>query len=419
MRCAVLAVGTELLLGQIANTNAAWIGAELAAAGIDCHQQMVVGDNAGRIVAALRQLLAGSDAVIVSGGLGPTQDDLTREAIAALLGVGLERDEAIVERLRHRFASRGMSMPENNLRQADVPHGATVIPQQPGTAPGLACPVGDTGKTVYAVPGVPWEMQTMVGEFVVPDLRRQAGQSDVIRSRVLRTWGHSESRLAEMLAEYVADLDERGTATLAFLASGAAGIRVRLTVKAGSDAQAEAALEPEVATVSEILGPSVFSTQDRSVEEELLLLLRAAGLTLATAESVTGGLIAARVTAVPGASEVFRGSVVGYASDVKHSLLGVPPGPVVTEDAALAMAAGARRTLGADCAVATTGVAGPDTQEGRPVGTVCLAWSTPAAAGSRTVRLPGDRARVREYAATSALDLLRRELTATDRTHAD
>ncbi|HEX9969662.1 MAG TPA: molybdopterin-binding protein, partial [Acidimicrobiales bacterium] len=197
MRCEVVAIGTELLLGQIVDTNSSWIGEQLAAAGIDSHFQVKVGDNLARMTQAIRIALSRSEAVIVCGGLGPTQDDITREAIAAVMNVPLERDEAVVERIAAMFRSRDRVMPENNKRQADVPRGATVIPQTRGTAPGLVCPVGE--KVVYAVPGVPHEMKEMLERAVLPDLRARAGDASVIVSRTLRTWGESESGLNERL----------------------------------------------------------------------------------------------------------------------------------------------------------------------------------------------------------------------------
>src|SRR5262245_44596889 len=201
MRCDVLAVGTELLLGQIVDTNSAWLGEQLAASGIDSLLQVKVGDNVGRIATRLRSMLADADAVIVCGGLGPTHDDLTRDAIADVMGTTLERDEAVVDVIRELFASRGRRMPDNNLRQADVPVGASIIPQTRGTAPGLICPVvvDDVEKLVFAVPGVPHEMEDMFKRAVLPELRRHAGDTYGIVSRVLRTWGESESGLNERL----------------------------------------------------------------------------------------------------------------------------------------------------------------------------------------------------------------------------
>ncbi len=411
MRAEVVAVGTELLLGQIVDTNSSWIGETLAEAGIDSHYQTKVGDNLERIVLALRTALARSDAVIACGGLGPTQDDITREAIAEVMNVKLVRDEALMERIRAMFGSRGREMAENNARQADLPEGATPIPQVRGTAPGLICPVGR--KVIYAVPGVPHEMEEMIGRAVIPDLQSRMSVRSVIVSRTLRSWGMAESTLAELLAPRLKALDAVGNPTIAFLASGIEGIKVRITAKAEDHARAAALLDVEEAEVRSLLGSSVFGVDQETMEHAVGALLVERGLTLALAESVTGGLVSSRLVSVPGASGWFRGSVVAYDSAVKRSVLGVPPGPVVTEEAALAMAEGARSVLGADVGLGVTGVAGPTEQEGQPVGTV---WCGVAGPGSATaaqgIRLPGDRERIRQFASISLLDMLRRRLMA-------
>ena len=431
MRVEIVAVGTELLLGQIADTNSAWLGQQLAAAGVDSHFHQAVGDNHARIVLALRTALARGDAVIVCGGLGPTQDDITREAIAEVMGVPLVRDEAVLARVAAQFAARGREMSANNARQADVPVGATVIEQVRGTAPGLVCPLG--GKVLYAVPGVPHEMAEMYERGILPDLRRRleaAGEVGVIASRVLRTWGASESALAEALEERIDALDAAaasagpgashgpgGTATVAFLASGIEGIKVRLTVRAADVAAAGAALDAEEAVaravIAERLGDIVFGVDDETMEQAVASALTARGLSLAVAESLTGGLVAARLVDVGGASGWFRGGVVAYDSAVKHALLGVPEGPVVSEQAAASMAEGVRRLLHADVGLGITGVAGPTTQEGRPPGTVYVGLALPGGPPvTRGLTLPGDRPRVRQYSTITALDLLRRELAA-------
>jgi nicotinamide-nucleotide amidase len=408
MRCEIIAIGTELLLGQIVDTNSSWMGEHLAVAGIDSHFQTKVGDNLERIVSSIRLGLERSDAVILCGGLGPTQDDITREAIAEVMGVSLVRHPEIGERIRAMFAARGRTMSDNNLRQADVPEGATVIPQMPGTAPGLLCPVND--KVVYAVPGVPHEMREMLRGTVIPDLQKRAGLSAVISSRVLRTWGHAESGLAEMLAGRIDELDSIGNPTLAFQASGIEGIKVRITAKASSAVEVEAILADEEARLRSMLGEVVFGVDNQTMESVVIDMLRDRGLSLGIAESLTGGLMGTRFTSVPGASDVFRGSIVSYASDVKFSVLGVPEGPVVTAQAAQDMAEGARRVLGADVALATTGVAGPAEQEGHPVGTVFLGLAMDGASEAQQVKLPGDRQRIRQYAVISAVNLLRKRL---------
>ena len=308
------------------------------------------------------------------------------------------------------FGSRGRDMPANNLRQADVPEGATVMAQQPGTAPGLICPVGD--KVIYAVPGVPYEMKEMVEGTVLPDLARRAGVQSVIRSRTLRTWGHSESGIAEVLADRIVELDALGNPTIAFLASGIEGLKVRITAKADDDAAAESILEAEVAVLAPILGDWTFSADDESMETVVLGLLRERGLTLAVAESVTGGLVTARLTDVPGTSDVLKGGVVSYFSEVKYDLLDVPDGPVVSLEAAKAMADGVRKLLEADVGLGVTGVAGPEEQEGQPVGTVFCGWAIGDDVDAVRVQLPGDRRRVRDFATITLLDLLRRRLLA-------
>lgn len=414
MRAEVVAIGTELLLGQIVDTNSSYIGGQLAATGIDCHFQTRVGDNLERIALALRTALSRSDAVIACGGLGPTQDDITRDALAAVMNVGLRRDEAVLAVIRTMFSRRNRTMSESNARQADVPEGATIIPQTLGTAPGLICPVGH--KVVYAVPGVPYELYDMLERAVLPDLRARAGEPSVIASRTLRTWGLTESRLAEVLGPHIEELDVRGAAesagvpTIAFLASGIEGIKVRVTVK-GTDASSTGpVLDAEEATIRSVVGRAVFGVDDETMEVAVGSLLLRSGRTLAVAESLTGGLVASRIVAVPGASEWFRGAVVAYSSEVKRDVLGIGEGPVVSAPAAAELAERARELLGADVGLATTGVAGPAEQEGQPAGTVFCGIALAGSSEAVELRLPGDRERVRQYATISALDVLRQRL---------
>ena len=436
MRIEIVAVGTELLLGQITDTNSRWMGEHLAAAGVTSQFHQAVGDNHGRIVLALRTALARSDGVIACGGLGPTHDDITREAIAEVMNVPLRRDPEVVEMIRTMFTTRGREMPDSNLRQADVPEGATIIPQTKGTAPGLICPVGH--KVVYAVPGVPYEMSDMFERGIIPDLRRRMEErgetAGVIASRVIRTWGMSESGLAEALAGHIEQLDgptdptgptgptdpagpeaAGRSATIAFLASGIEGIKVRVTVRADDDGAASALLDAEEAEVRRVLtaaaGDVVFGVDEDAIEDAVARVVTAGGLTLGLAESLTGGLASSRLVNVPGASGWFRGSVVSYSSEVKFTVLGVPEGPVVSEDAARAMAEGARKVLESDVGLSITGVAGPDPQDGRPPGTVFVGLARPGRpTESFGFNVPGDRDRVRQYATIAALDLLRRTL---------
>jgi nicotinamide-nucleotide amidase len=425
MRIEIVAVGTELLLGQIADTNSAWLGDRLASAGVTSHFHQAVGDNHERITLALRTALARSDGIIVCGGLGPTQDDITREAIADVMGVELVRDQNIVDLITAFFGALGRTMSANNLRQADVPVGATLIPQVMGTAPGLICPLGN--KVIYAVPGVPHEMAEMFDRGILPDLRArmaEAGEEAVIVSRVLRTWGASESGLAEALQGRIDVLDAvdddadgvpAGSVTLAFLASGIEGIKVRITARAATLAEGTALLDREEKAVrQEIevgLGDIVFGIDDESMEVAVAAELRARGITLGVAESLTGGLIASRLVNVPGASAWFRGGVVAYHEQVKFDLLGVPAGPVVSAAAAVAMAEGVCRATGSDVGLGITGVAGPEEQEGVAPGSVFVGLAFPGVTTvTSELHLPGDRERVRQYGAISALDLLRRAL---------
>jgi nicotinamide-nucleotide amidase len=414
MRVEVVAIGTELLLGQINDTNSSWIGEHLAMAGIDTHFQVKVGDNQDRMVSALRIALSRADAVICCGGLGPTQDDITREAIAEVMGVALVRDEAIVDRVRAMFTARGRVMAENNARQGDVPVGATVIDQVKGTAPGLICPlmIDCVEKVIYAVPGVPYEMMDYVERVIIPDLQARSGEVATIRSRTLRTWGAAESAIAEMVAPRLEALDLPGAppATIAFLASGIEGIKVRITAKAPDEAQVQKILAEEETKLREILGGLVFGVDAETMEAVAGRLLLTLGKTVAVAESVTGGLVSSRMVAVPGASGWFRGAIVSYASEVKFDLLGVPEGPVVSSDAAAAMAAGVADRLGADVGLAITGVAGPEIQDGQSVGTVFVAVSDDRGTVVQELKLPGDRERIRQFGAISAVDLLRRHL---------
>jgi nicotinamide-nucleotide amidase len=396
MRCEVVAIGTELLLGIIVDSNSAWIGEQLALAGIDSYFQVKVGDNFARIEATIRQALERSDAVICCGGLGPTQDDITRDVIARIMGVRMRRDEGIADRIRKFFEASGRLMPENNLRQADIPVGAEPIPQMPGTAAGLVCPVGD--KVIYAVPGVPTEMREMVLGTVLPDLRHRAGQAAVIRSRVLRTWGMSESGLAEVLASRIDELDRLGNPTLAFQASGIDGIKVRIVAKCDDEAAAQRILDAEESLIRRLLGDAVFGIDDQSMEAVVLDLLRRQGLTLAVAETVTGGLLSERLSAVDWAMETFRGGKVAPGRRAEPA-----------ERLAASAAAEVRSEFDADVGLAAVA---PAPSEGYAPGAVFLGVDIQGTARAERVMLTPDRRRMREFSVISLLNLLRRTLAA-------
>jgi nicotinamide-nucleotide amidase len=423
MRAELVAVGDELLYGDIVNGNAAWLGRQLADVGVRVDISVVVGDDVGRIEQALRTAAGRADAVLITGGLGPTQDDLTREGIAAAAGVSLRRDPFLESVLRRRFADLGREnapnaagprrrVPEMNYRQADLPVGAEPLPNEAGTAPGVRMPIGSS--VLYAMPGVPHEMTAMFTASVLPDLLRRAGQPAVVVHRVLRTAGVWESAVAEALIPEVDRLREIGNPMIAFLAS-AGQTRVRITARAADRAAAELLIAPVEAAARAALGPAVYGGDEDTLPGVVGELLAARGATLAVAESLTGGHLAAALTDTPGASAYFLGGSVVYATDAKSSVLGVDPDLLATEGAvsaatAAALAAGVRDLFGATYGLATTGVAGPDEQEGKPVGTLHIGLAGPDGSTTRSLRLPGDRPRIRTYSVVQALDVLRRTL---------
>jgi nicotinamide-nucleotide amidase len=389
-----------LLLGQIVNSNAASIGTALAESGLDAHYQTVVGDNVERIAAALRTAAARADAIIVTGGIGPTRDDLTREAICLAFDRAMERSQEYAAALTDRFARLGREMPLSNLRQADYPEGAVMLPNPKGTAPGLM--LDHQGLLVFAVPGVPEEMEHLIGTEVLPRIRERAGEAAVLSSRVLRTWGRPESQVGEILE----DLYQSINPSIAFLAS-AGEIKVRITAKAASEKEAAGLIEPIEAEVRRRLGSGVFASDGETIDQIVGRMLLEKGWTVGTAESATGGSIAARITSLPGASQFFRGAIVSYASDLKASLLGVDVSRgVVNESTALAMAENARSRLGVEVALGVVGSAGPIPLE-EPVGTMVVAVASPDDARARRFRLSGDRERIRTYTTTAALHLVR------------
>jgi nicotinamide-nucleotide amidase len=307
------------------------------------------------------------------------------------------------------FASRNRRMPEINMRQAMVPKGANIIEQRRGTAPGLICPVGN--KVIYAVPGVPYELYEMFERAILPDLLVRSGSVSVISSRVLRTWGETESGLNERLFGVIEELESVGNPTLAFLASGWEGIKVRLTAKAATRPEVVSILDEWEQKVRAVIGDIVFGVDDDTMESVVLQMLRERGLTLGLAESVTGGLVTGRLTGIAGASSVLRGGVVSYASEVKFDVLGVSKGPVVSPEAAVEMAIGAKRVLRADVGLSLTGVAGPEEQDGHRPGTLCIGVALPdGTTASSVVQLPGMRDQMRQLSVISALDFLRRQL---------
>lgn len=434
MRAELVAVGTELLLGDATDTNSAWLSARLAEIGVEVVRHTTVGDDVEAIADALAGAARRADAVLVTGGLGPTQDDITRDAVAALAGVPLERRQDLVAYVRDYFARRRREMPERNLVQADLPAGARVLAPV-GTAAGFALdvtggqraqvrrsdePTSGDEAVVYCLPGVPAEMTAMAERDVIPDLQRRGGLAVTV-SRLVRTAGMSESAVADAAA----DIDTRlaaaraagdPAARLAYLASGGE-TRVRVTATGPDRESVLARVDPVVDELVERLGAGVAGVDDEGVEHAVARLLRAHGWRLGLGESVTAGGVAARLSRVPGASDWLCGGVVAYRTEAKTLLADVPEallardGPV-SEDVAALLAAGVRERLGADVGLGIVGVAGPTTQGEQPVGTVCVATVLPdGVARTRTVRLPGrGRIETQTFAASVALDHLRRRL---------
>jgi nicotinamide-nucleotide amidase len=407
----IITVGTELLLGQIVDTNSAYLGKTLAALGIDLFRRAAVGDNEARLVQMLRDAADRADVILTCGGLGPTRDDLTKEAVARAFGVELVLDEASAEHIRGIFARRGMTMPENNLRQAMMFRGGRVIPNPHGTAPGAALEMD--GRLIVCLPGPPRELIPMVDEHLVPMLTERLGSGrSLLHSRVLRTIGIAESALEERII----DLIGLTQPTVAPLWHGGE-VHLRLTARGRTVAEALAAIEPVEREIRARVGDHVYGVDDGSLEQVVVERLRAAGKTLAVAESCTGGLLGGRVTQVPGSSEVFLGGIISYSNRAKEELLGVPGALIeahgaVSVPVAEAMARGARERLHADIGVGITGVAGPGGgTEAKPVGTVVLGLATAERVTSQTHRLPGQRSDIRNRSVLLALDALRRILS--------
>jgi nicotinamide-nucleotide amidase len=407
VRAEIVGIGTELLLGQIANTNAQKISSALATIGVDVFFHSAVGDNLERMSQLIEDALRRSDVVITTGGLGPTPDDLTREAIAKVLGVGRARNDDLAERLRSFFERRGRTMPASNLRQVDLPEGAVAITAE-GTAPGFY--IEHQMGLLIALPGVPWEMEAMLEKTVVPLLRERAGPMVTVSREVL-VGGLGESHTHERIADIV---DEQSNPTIAYLA-GYGLVRVRLTAKAERENSARALIEPVEKDIRGRLGEFAVPDEGSSLPQVVGNMLRRRRATVAVAESLTGGLIGAALTDAEGASDFFLGSAVAYATLAKRELLAVPgdvldtDGPV-SERTARAMALGAARVFGADLGLSATGVAGPAEQDGAPVGTIYVGAHLGDRTEVRHVRGYGDRDSIRRIAVTAALDLARRVL---------
>ena len=409
MKAELLAVGSELLGSLRAETNTLWLTDRLREAGVDVVARITVADDAALLESAIRGALGRADLVIATGGLGPTEDDLTREAAAAALGRPIRRDQEILDALKARFARYLRHMAAVNEKQADVIEGATVLPNARGTAPGQR--LEQEGRLLFLLPGPPGEMMPMFTEQVLPAVRERAGGA-VLRTRVVRIAAMAESDVEQAVAPVYKTFTNPRTTIL-----GAAGqVELHLVAEGGSEAEAEERIEALAAGIRRALPDRIFSEDGRELPEVVAGLLRSRKLKLALAESCTGGLLAARLTEVPGASNFFERAFVTYSNRSKVEELGVDAGLLerfgaVSDEVAAAMAAGARRAAGTDIGVGITGIAGPDggTPE-KPVGLVYVALD--GAAGNRVRRavFPGARERVRYQAAQVALEMLRRGL---------
>src|SRR5262245_42965830 len=408
MTAEILSIGTELLLGQIVDTNAAYLARVLTTLGISLYRKTTVGDNPGRVEEAIRQATSRADLILTSGGLGPTEDDLTKESIAHVFGEELVMDPPSLEHLVAFFRQRGVSMPERNRKQALIYASGRPIPNPNGTAPGAL--LEKDGKVVISLPGPPGELVPMVEGFVVPYLSSRLGEAaGVLRSRILRFIGIGESALEERVRDLLAS-ENPTVAPLAHVGE----VHLRLTARATSTEEAEALIAPLEREIRERLGEFIYGVDDESLEAAVIRRRPGRRRPVAVAESCTAGLQDGRLTNVPSASDVFLGGFITYSNAVKERQLGVPPEVIgqwgaVSAQCAEAMARGAREALGADVGIGITGVAGPGggTPE-KPVGLVFIGISDAAGTRSTRHRFIGQRSDVRTRAVLAALDLLRR-----------
>jgi nicotinamide-nucleotide amidase len=414
MNVEIVTIGDELLLGFTIDTNAAHIARELATLGIEIRRRTTVGDNAADIAEAVNIALARTGAVITTGGLGPTSDDLTKASIAPLFGREMVLDEQVLARIERIFRTRGHAwpMPVTNRAQAIVPAGSGVLHNRHGSAPGIWLE-DDAGRWVVMLPGVPREMRGMLADTVIPLLTDRLGAArSVVRSRTLRTTGIAESALAEQIADVASGLPGL---SLAYL-PGADGVDLRLTSRGRDPGTADELLAAAAERLRERIGKPLYGEGETDLAAVVIDLCRAHRVGVSVAESCTGGLVGARLTSVPGSSAVFQGGVVAYADEVKRSLLGVPAEEIATHGAvservARLMAAGARARFGTEVGIAVTGIAGPGggTPE-KPVGTVWIAIDVLGAVSAMVRRYPGDRDEIRRRAAQNSLDMLRQAL---------
>jgi nicotinamide-nucleotide amidase len=408
----IVTIGDELLLGFTVDTNAAYLARELAGAGVEIVRRATCGDEAEAIAEAVRDALERTGAVITTGGLGPTSDDRTKDAVAAVFGRHMRLDQEILRRLTERWEARfTQPLPEPNKQQALIPEGAEILTNRHGSAPGIWLQ-DDAGRWVAMLPGVPREMRGMLGDELMPRLRARFGETTIVRSATLRTTGIAESLLAERLADVARGINGL---PLAYLPSPD-GVDLRLTARGMSPESADLVLGAGIGALKDKIGRFAYGTGSEDLADVVLALCRERGLTIAVGESCTGGMLGERLTAIPGSSDVVVGGVIAYANDIKSAMLGVDPEVIVRDGAvseavARSMAEGARDKLGASIGVGITGIAGPGgATPGKPVGTVDLAVAGPWPTEAKRSQFIGDREEVRRRATQAALDMIRRRL---------
>ncbi|HEY4438884.1 MAG TPA: competence/damage-inducible protein A [Candidatus Elarobacter sp.] len=407
----IVTIGTEILLGHLVDTNSAHIASVLADSGVDVFAKHSVGDNADRLALMLEDALQRADGVVTTGGLGPTVDDLTKDAVGRAVRKKLVLHEPSLRAIEARFRAFNRPMTENNARQAYLPEGSVVLENPHGTAPGFVA-LRDDGKFVACMPGVPREMRPMLAEKLVPWLKQRFDLRTAIYTKTLHTVGIGESELDRRVEDLFRTLENPKIAMLAH------GFRVdvKIMAKASSKEEAERMIEPVAAELRRRIGSGYYGDDDTTLAGAIIERLARSGRTLGTAESLTGGSVSDAIVAVAGASRVFRGAIVAYANDVKTSLLGVgehtlAAAGAVSEETVATMARGARQRLGVDVAIATTGIAGPDGGSAeKPVGLVWLAVAMGDEIETRRVTLPGDRSDIRDRSTIAALGLLWRRL---------
>ncbi|WP_459909897.1 competence/damage-inducible protein A [Desulfotomaculum defluvii] len=399
----IIFTGTELLVGEVLNSHAQYLGRRLTEMGIEVIQHTTVGDYWGRMGLVLLQALERAELIFITGGLGPTIDDLTKETVAEVLELDMKLDESSLEAIKVYFNKRGMEMPANNTKQAFFPEGARILPNTRGTAPGAIVEVDK--KAVIILPGPPWEMETMFENSVVSYLNSLPHRGTLCTSKTFRLTGIGESTVQELID----DLCGMANPEISFLVQPGV-VEVRITGQGSTLEEASGLVQNLSKQVNKRLFQYIFAEDDEKIEEVVGEMLIDAGLTIAVAESCTGGLIEARLSEVPGASRYLVGGIVAYSKQVKERILGVPSEVLeqfgaVSRQTAIAMAEGVRRELGSSIGLAVTGVAGPQSSEGKPVGLVYIALSSPTGVCYREYRFPGERKAIRNGTVNGALKM--------------